>query len=365
MAPGLKPLAEPSPATRGQRELHIESPRAPRRRRVGVAKEFRPLDEETRVASPNPNDCANDCEQDSGTLIRSLERHQREWAAERKVEVDGAGLTLSLDANLISPLCQTTRADLSTSLPGILADGEKRGEMSALCSTAALVHNVFDYWRGRVAAPLVRACGSTQSQDPLELHFAATGPAAPTAVHTPGSPADVVLAARARPIVVAASFLEPYTQVDNRPAPELLHAKATWSGLQACRNLTIDLDSNTQRFQHLAVARLLGIGQSWTRELGERGFRLLYLWYDCGGRAADRVRAEIDRFRMRAGGELDFEARSWQEFFRELRGACRAGSASGAPASASGDPASAPGDDSHESYLQYLSSRYFPLKPSS
>ena len=131
-------------------------------------------------------------------------------------------------------------------------------------------------------------------------------------------------------------------------APELLHSETGWSGLQACRNLALDLHSNTRRFRHLAASRLLGLGQSWTRELGERGFRLLYLWYDGGGPAAERLRAEIDRFRMRAGGELDFEARSWQEFFREL---CNAPSASS-------------GEDSHETYLQYLRSRYFPVNPS-
>jgi hypothetical protein len=144
--------------------------------------------------------------------------------------------------------------------------------------------------------------------------------------------------------VIAASFLEPYSRVDNRPSAELLEAETGWSGLQACRNLALDLRANRRRFRHLAVTRLLELGQSWTRESGERGFRLLYLWYDGGGPAADRVRAEIDRFRVRAGGELDFMARSWQEIIRDLRSALPRDSR----------------DDGHATYLQYLSSRYFP-----
>lgn len=300
------------------------------------------------------NSRLNNSDQDSAKLIRSLARHQHAWAAQRQIEVDDAGNALSVDENLFSPLSQVTRAELSSSHPSALCDGEKTGELSALCSTAALVHNMFDFWRGRPAAPIERACGSQESPGPLELRFAATGSAQPSPGQPPPEPADVVLTTETKPTVIAASFLEPYTRVDNQPTPELLDVSTAWHGLQACRNLALDLRCNSQRFRHLAVARLVEIGQSWTCDLGERGFRLLYLWYDGGGPAADRIRAEIDRFRMRVGGELAFEARSWQEFFRDLRSPLGEASAPGTP----------PHDDAHEHYLQYLSSRYFPVSPS-
>ena len=155
--------------------------------------------------------------------------------------------------------------------------------------------------------------------------------------------ADALLQSGTTATVVAASFLEPYSLVDNHPEAATLEEDASWRGLEACRNLTLDLRANPRRFRHLAVARLLALGQAWTRETGTRGFRLLYLWWDGGGAAAARVRSEIDRFRMRAGGELDFVALSWQELFGALRRGVR------------DDPNPA----GHEAYLQYLSSRYF------
>ena len=292
----------------------------------------------------------NNADRDSAKVSGALTRHQRTWAALRGVEGDDADLTSDLDSNLFCPLSQRTRAELGAWHPSLLGDGEKPGEMSLLHSTAALVHNVFDYWRGRVATPIAYACGAAADAahgpdaEALELHFGAQGGSASS------TPADVVLQSGSRPTVVAASFLEPYATVDNQLDNKLDEAldssdSADWSGLQACRNLALDLRSNKHRFQHLAVARLLRLGQTWTREAGVRGFQLQYLWYDSGGPAAARIRAEIDRFRMRVGGELHFVARSWQQFFRDLqRGQ--------GPGSDAGD---------HTTYLQYLSTRYFPM----
>ncbi len=287
----------------------------------------------------------NNCDRDAADLSEAVMRHQRDWAALRGVEVDDADLTADLDSNLFAPLSQRTHAEIEESRPSLLGSEEKTGEMSLLHSTAALVHNVFDYWRGRIATPIERACGAAPSADALELHFAASAASAGGAADA--SAADVVLATGAHPTVVAASFLEPYAYVDNQPGGSLADPsdEAGWSGLQACRSLALDLRSDARRFRHLGVARLLGLGQTWTREAGERGFRLLYLWYDGGGPAAARIRGEIDRFRMRAGGEIHFVARSWQELFRDLRGS---------------QSSRADGDD-HAMYLQYLSSRYFPV----
>ena len=289
----------------------------------------------------------DDCRRDAAELKRNVAQSQRNWAALRGVTVDAADRSADLEANLFRALSQATRTELLASLPGLLGDGEKAGAMSALCSTAALVHNIFEYWRDRPNSPIERACGCAPSEDALELRFAARPPSA-SGAQPRSSPADVVLENRSPRTVIAASFLEPYARVDNHPSADFLDADLDWSDLQACRNLALDLRSNPNRFRHLAVARLLELGQSWTRASDPRGFRLLYLWYDGGGPAADRVRVEIDRFRMRAGGELRFEARSWQEVFCDLRCALTPDS----------------GDARDAAYLQYIGDRYFRENPS-
>lgn len=285
----------------------------------------------------------NDCERDAANLIRAIGREQRAWASRRGVEVDDADLTEDVDANLFTPVSHELRLRLERQSPGLLGEHEKAGEMAALCSTAALVHNVFDYWRGRAAGSVQQALGETPGEAALDLRFAATATRAQTNARHRHGVADALLRSGTRSTVVAASFLEPYSLVDNHPEAATLEEDASWRGLESCRNLTLDLRANPRRFRHLAAARLLALGQAWTREAGTRGFRLLYLWWDGGGAGAARVRSEIDRFRMRAGGELHFVALSWQELFRALRSAARDDT----------DPAG------HDAYLQYLSSRYF------
>jgi hypothetical protein len=285
----------------------------------------------------------NDCERDAANLIRAIGREQRAWASRRGVEVDGADLTEDVDANLFTPVSHELQSQLTRRSPGLLGEREKAGEMAALCSTAALVHNVFAYWCGRAAGPVERALGETPSEATLDLRFAAAATRADTnAVHR-NAVADALLQSETTSTVVAASFLEPYSLVDNRPEATTLEEDAGWCGLESCRNLALDLRANPRRFRHLAAARLLALGKAWTREAGPRGFRLLYLWWDGGGAGSARVRREIDRFRMRAGGELHFVALSWQELFGALRGAIRADANAGG----------------HDAYLQYLSSRYF------
>jgi hypothetical protein len=119
---------------------------------------------------------------------------------------------------------------------------------------------------------------------------------------------------------VCALFTEPFTDVD----PRVAHGAPgeddpLWRELPGCALLARDLRVNPRRYRHLAAGRLLDVALGMTRRFGRHGFRLAVLWYDAGGRASRRLRTELDRLRMRIGGEVDLVATSWQGLLAPLR----------------------------------------------
>lgn len=254
-----------------------------------------------------------------GAAIERILAGQERWAQWSELERLESGHAASVDTNLFSPLSHESRTELAGAKGGLLGDGEKPGRIQLLHSSLALVCNVFDPRRGSELGPLGLACGAGAGVS--ELRLASGGETGPNGL-------DVLLGGNgARPAGVVADFTEPYEGAGPHACERENASDAEPGGdpLPGCRNLERDLAANRNRFRRLPAGRLLAGARELTRSHGCRKFRLLYLWYDTGCPEAGELGREIDRFRMRVGGEVDFEARSWQEALGALSPAAAPG----------------------------------------
>lgn len=81
------------------------------------------------------------------------------------------------------------------------------------------------------------------------------------------------------------------------------------------------------------------LGLNYENRFKEKGFTLLYLWYEIPSMEADKHRSEIESFKKAIGQDIDFQVLTYQELFQRIKGI--------------------PGTD--QSYLSYLGVRYFPV----
>lgn len=234
----------------------------------------------------------------------NIRQQQRHWAESRGIELDPDGLVPDVASNLFAELCAETRRELERDPTRPLGEHGKPARLRALESTEALVLNFFAPWRSGNVAEVAALCGA----DPraTRLCFA-----------TPG--ADVLFEGdAARPTAVVATFAEPYAEVDGRLDGSELEPPERWRELPGCLHLARDLVHGARRFRTLEVGRLLARARDLGQRFGVRGFRMLYVWFESEGAAAHLHRVELDRLRMRIGGEVDFATRTWQDLFRAL-----------------------------------------------
>jgi hypothetical protein len=281
---------------------------------------------------------------------RILER-QTVWARQRELEIGNSRHAPTLRDNLYRELAAATLAELGASErhplgdPGLPGDRAKPGDLQLLESTRALVCNVFEPTREAPGA-LAALCGGDSATETLRFcaRLETDGLACEIDLlfdtdMTPGSPVG-------RPTAVAASYAEPYRsrrprqEPANRISSQWLEASDIWRALPTCHRLALDLRATPRRFEHIAAADLLAASTCLTARYGYRGFRLVHVWFDAGGASAAKYRRELDRFRFRVGGEIDFRALTWQQLVASL-------STSGAPS-----------NSLDAAQLGYLRSRY-------
>lgn len=265
-------------------------------------------------------------------------RAQRRWADARGLRYDALGCVRTLDDNLLAPLDEVTLAELargSELLPTRLGPAR----FHWLCSSAALVVNVFAYWRGRDPTPLAEALGVTVPpgsrltfEEPLSTGLPGDPPSADVALH----------GLDARGVFIESKFTE---WLVRRPRNKRVFKdkyfpqdEGVWSaaGLPRCQILADALQDGEVRFKHLNAAQLLkhALGLVAT---GRRTSALVYLYYEHAGRQAMTHREELDRIREALAPELEFRFTTYQAVFAALR------------ASAGVEP----------DYVEYLSRRYF------
>jgi hypothetical protein len=252
---------------------------------------------------------------------KDLDRRQRRWADAADIAYDAAGCVRELAANLRAPLSAATQAELergSELKPSAL----RPGRLWSLTSSAALVVNVFEHWRGRDTAPLVAALALGDGSP--ELRFEEPLPTA-----LPGDPplSDVALRWTSGRI---ASIESKFGEWLVRRPPNKSGFKRKYfpagvdlwtdAGRPRCQALALDIDAGGERFKYLHAAQLLkhALGLARTAPADST---LLYLYYDWPGRERDVHAAELERFTAWVRPEVDFRALTYQAMFARLCGA--------------------------------------------
>ena len=254
------------------------------------------------------------------TAKTELLRAQRRWADAHGVRYDARGFVRSLADNLRIPLDETVLAELRRG-----SELEPRATQPArahsLCSSAALVVNVFAYWRGRDQSPLLEALG-VGGPGGTRLEFEA-----PLPTGLPGDPPTVDVALYrpdGRCVAVESKFAEWLTP---RPRGKRVfkekyfaQGQRVWdaAGLPRCQALAEDLQAGRERPRYLNAPQILkhALGLAVN---GLRTSTLVYLYYDRPGKEAAAHRAEIDRVVARLAGELDLRAATYQSLFAAPR----------------------------------------------
>ncbi len=255
----------------------------------------------------------------TGSAKKDLQRRQRRWAEGAGVGSDGRGYVRRLEDNLRAPLSGDARASF-TDGPELAQRLRQPPKFHALHSSAALVANVFDYWSGQDASPLVAALGFAGRCE--RLRFEARFPTG-----LAGEPPTVdllLLLDGGRQIAVESKFSEWLTR---RPRNKAVFkdkyfppGRALWaeSGLPRCQALAEALQTGAERFRYLHAAQLLkhalGLSVSGTGQ-----FSLCYAYYDWPSRESAQHGSELEQFAAAVAPELSFSAVTYQDVYRRLR----------------------------------------------
>jgi hypothetical protein len=270
----------------------------------------------------------------------ALLRAQRRWADARGVRYDAHGCVRDLADNLQSPLAAATLEQLRRGSE-LTPYAARPARLYSLGSSAALVLNVFGYWRDRDASPLLQALGASSEravgltfEEPLPTGLAGDAPTTDVMLTLDGGGHFAIeskygewLVRRPRSRRV---FKDKYFPSGGEAG--------VWSaaGLPRCQALAEDVQAGRERLNFLHAPQLLkhALGLAKT---GRRDSTLVYLYYDWPVRQATVHRGEIETVIARLGPEIDLRALTYQALFRSLR--------------------AAKGVDSF--YLEYLAQRYF------
>jgi Restriction Endonuclease associating with ARP len=272
---------------------------------------------------------------DNADTLEHIKHRQKHWAESHAIPYDKAnGRVPNLDDNLFAPLDADTVSEFSDADGSEFGKNGMPGKMFSLHSSSALVCNVFDYWRRRPLAPILRACGIEGSRN--ELRFEQK---IPTGLGGTPPNLDVVLSCDGKSPVTAieSKFTEPYCSSDHSGfSASYFLDKKLWEGLEKSRELAENF--TRPNFRYLNAAQLLKHTLGLRRRFTAGGFELLYLWYDVpGSSAAETLREEVERFSQAVSTEVRFRSLTYQELFGRL-----------APVVGETD------------YAAYLGSRYFP-----
>lgn len=249
---------------------------------------------------------------------KDLERRQRRWADAAGVEYDARGYVRELDANLRVPLDAVARAEIErgSELTPTLT---RPGRLWSLTSSAALVVNVFEYWRGHDTAPLAAALGLPAGSPRLSFEEPL-----PTGLEGDPPTSDVVLRwPSGRVAAIESKFGE---WLVRRPRNKAVFKRKyfppggeVWSaaGLPRCQELAADIDAGRERFRWLNAAQLLKHALGLKR-LGAPAITLVYLYYDWPSREATEHAAEVARFARHVAGDFDFRVLTYQALHAAL-----------------------------------------------
>jgi len=261
-----------------------------------------------------------------------------DWAVARQIRVDSDGYTLSLNDNLFCHLSSDSREEFRFGKGDELGMPGTRGKMQALHSSAALVVNVFEYWRKKDPSAIAKICGASDRNS--VMHYEAKH-----ANELGGIPSHLDVefsdSSNSVPLAVEAKFTETFHRHTRRTlALGYLNKPNLWKGLPGCERLAHRLGDEERKrtsFEYLDAPQLLKHILGLATEFGPRGFALLYLWYGLQSLEASQHWREIIEFESMITGDVDFRVMTYQDLFADIL--------------------KIPGVD--QAYLDYLKTRYF------
>ncbi|MEO8466059.1 MAG: hypothetical protein ABI640_12015 [Gammaproteobacteria bacterium] len=243
---------------------------------------------------------------------KDLDRRQRRWADVAGVSYDARGYVRELGENLRVPLGAAARAEIERGSE-LEQTSTRPARLLSLTSSAALVINFFDYWRGRDSAPLASVLGlpagspQLRFEEPLPTGLEGDPPSADVTLHWPSGHVAAIESKLGEWLV-------------RRPRNKAVFKRKyfplggdVWSaaGLPRCQALAADIDSGRERFRWLHAAQLLKHALGLER-LGAPATTLVYLYYDWPSREATEHAAELTRFAARIEAEVDFRVLTYQ-----------------------------------------------------
>ena len=271
------------------------------------------------------------------SAVETIKAQQRAWAKRAGRVLDADGYCATVDDNIFGRLSDAARQDFERGGGGELGQSGERGKLQAVHSSAALTCNWFDYWRQRDLRMLAKALGAPDEWVELRLEAHVK-----TGMRGADANLDVLLTSADGSLFgIESKFCEPYA---SSPSKNLLktqyfsHDQLRWTdvGLPGCQAVAARLRTGQHDYTVLDVAQLLKhmlalarTGKSW---------RLCYLWFEVPGAVADAHRAELEKFVVEIGSDIDhFVALTHQQLFARMEAVV---------------------DADHAEYLTYLRNRY-------
>jgi hypothetical protein len=277
---------------------------------------------------------------------------QIQWAKNRNIPLIGSEgkrgrptYTLDLNQNLYEPLLEENRKQfLQGNGQEIIGSQEKPAKMQALHSSSALGANIFQYWQKRgLISEIASACGfcnrGSQVSERIVFEEKYTidskfviPPNIDTVIHNNKS-------SKYKFFAVECKFSEAYGgRRHGGMKSAYLVEQSLWADLINLEKLAKEISPDDERYSYLHAAQLIKHILGLKTKLGNKNFRLLYLWYDVLGREGADHRAEVEDFSEIAKSDaIKFHSMTYQELIVILDRYYR---------------------DEHSDYIKYITERY-------
>jgi len=216
------------------------------------------------------------------------------------------------------------------------ADGNElsivNGELPNMCavhSSSALCVNVFMYWKNKDISDLIDCLGldKTLINKCSSIHFERKFKISKKFQKDPNidiaiEDSDAVKKEAIKIIGIECKFSEAYHTKSNKLSPKYLAGlDSLWDGLTNTKELAKTISpEDKESYSYLHPAQLIKHLLALQNNFGDKGYYLLYLWYDVPGKDGYLHREEINKFSdyLKKDG-VNFHSISYQELIVNLR----------------------------------------------
>jgi hypothetical protein len=258
-----------------------------------------------------------------------LKKQQQSWASAEHIDFNDNGYVKELRCNLFQKPSENTVAEFTAG-----KGREMDNHMLALHSSSALVVNFFEWWKTSDNIPkLGKAIGLTKTA--INLTFEKTHNK-PTGIPGIKPHLDLELGGSSFRAAIESKYTEPYQRKRKTLKPAYAQENI-WGNLIGCERLANAIVDGKEVFQYLDAPQLLKHIMGLKTDYGERGFELVYQWFNYPSEESDNHAREIKTFGKYVDNEVNTRYLSYQELFKVIQTIPEAGAG----------------------YIGYLKKRYF------